>query len=140
MTPIRDRILARTDLNDLRAARDLDGLSAALNAQPELAPKSRFITERGIMAECKDGNAILDALEDAAPSNSAIRRAVGFLKQDAGLDIGAPYTLGMIQQLVAESVIPQDWADQLKALAMAPVLVSRLDVEAAMYNPDGSEK
>lgn len=137
---IRDRILARPDLYGARKARDLDALAAGLNAQPPMTIQSRFITTRGVMASCVDGNAILDTLEAVAPLNSAVRRALKFLDQQAGLDIGDPYTQKMIDSLAAQAVLTQSQADQLKALALAPQMVTRDDIATAMYNPDGTEK
>jgi len=140
MSTIRDRILARRYLDELRAARDLDGLAAALNAEPEMTVQQRFVTARAVMAGCPDGNAILDALDAAAPQNSAVRRAVTFLQQEAGLDIGDSYTQHMIDELARINVLTTDQASQLKALALKPVYVGRLEIEAALYNPDGTEK
>jgi len=137
---IRDRILARRDLDELRAERNLTGLADALNADPEMKVQQRFVTERGVMSCCPDGNAILDALDAAAPQNSAVRRAVGFLRQEAGLDVGDPYTQRMIDELSRLGVLSADQAAQLKALALKPVYVDRLEVEAALYNRDTTEK
>lgn len=140
MTSIRDRILARPDLADARASRDLDALAACLNTQPEMAIKQRFVTARTVMAGCADGVAILDALGAASQQNSAVAWAVKFLGQEAGLDIGDPYTQRMVDQLVTLGVLSETQGEQVKALAMQPVLVDRSDVAAAMYNPDGTEK
>lgn len=137
---IRDRILARRDLDDARAACDITALAAALNAEGATAIGSRFVTSRAVMALCADGVAILDRLDTAAPQNSAVKRAMQFLGQEAGLDIGDPYTQGVIGQLVAAGVLTVAQGDQLKALALRPLVVTQEQVAAAMYNPDGSEK
>lgn len=137
---IRDRILARRDLDGLRAARDLDGLAAALNADAPLVPQQRFITARAVLTLCADGPAILSALETAAPQNVTVAYALRFLGQDAGLDIGDPGALTLLAQLQQNSILTEHQVDQLRALALKPLLVTRLDVEAAMYNPDGTEK
>lgn len=137
---IRARIMARRDLDDLRAARDLDGLAAALNAAPAMTVQQRFITARAVMAGCPDGVDILDALDAAAAQHSAVRRAITFLQQEAGLDIGDPYTQQMIDQLAVAGVLNDDQASQLKALALKPAYVDRLAVEEALYNLDGTEK
>jgi hypothetical protein len=136
---IRERILARADLADARAARDLDALAAGLNAQPDYMTQARYITARTILAECPDGGSILAALDAGAAQNAAVKYAARFLGQDSGLNVGDPATLGMLDALVP-SVLTPAWAEQIKALAVQPVYVTRLDVEAAMYNPDGSEK
>jgi hypothetical protein len=136
---IRDRILARTDLADLRAARDLDKLAAALNAEGLLAPQQRFITARAVMAACPGGVEILDALENAS-SNRAVAWALKFLGQEAGLDIGDPFTQGMVGELVRLTVLTATQGNALKAMAMQPVVVTRDQVKNAMFNDDGTEK
>jgi hypothetical protein len=136
---IRDRILARADLAAARDSRDLDALAAGLNSQPDLALQPRYITARTILAECADGANILTALDAAAAANTAVKYAVRFLGQDSGLDIGNAVTQGMLDALVP-SVLTADQAGQVKAMAMLPVYVTRMDVNAAMFNPDGTEK
>lgn len=136
---IRERILARADLAPLRAARDLDGLAAALNAEGLTALAPRYITARTILAECGTaGPAILAAL-DAAVANPAVKYAVKFLGQDSGLNIGDPMTQEMIDAL-SPTVLTEQQAETLKALALQPILVDRAQVFEAMFNDDGSEK
>lgn len=137
---IRDLILARPELGDMHAARDLDGLAAALNAQPAQELQPRFVTARTVLAECADGSAILDALTAAAEHVSAVKWALNFLGKDSGLDVGNPATQGMIDQLVGAGALTADQAAELKSLAVQPVLVTRDQVNGAMYNPDGTEK
>lgn len=136
---IRDRILARRDLDALRAARDITGLSDALNAEGVRSVQPRFVTARAVMAECAGGVAILEALK-AASSNPAVGWAVQFLGQEAGVDVGDPFTQGMIDQLVGASVLTQTQGASLKALALQPVQVTQEQVAIEMYHPDGTEK
>lgn len=140
---LRDRIIARADLADLRAVRDLDGLAAALNAEGLKTPHQRFITARAVMAGCPGGLGILAAL-DQARANSvvgpAVTWALTFLSQEAGLDIGDPFTQGMVDNLVALELLSDEQGAALKKMALQPVVVGRLDVEAALFNPDGTEK
>ena len=136
---IKARVLARPDLNALRAARNIPALAAALNAEGLIAPRQRFVTARAIMALCPDGVAILTALE-AAIANKAVKWAVTFLGQESGLDVGDPYTQWMIDQLVAASVLTSEQGIQLKALALVLVVVTQEQVALSLYNPDGSEK
>jgi hypothetical protein len=142
MLTIRERILAATALGPARAARDLDALTAGLNAAAPMALQERYVTARTILSECVDGGSILAALDGAAASNAAVRYAVKFLGQDGGLNVGDPITQAMLDQLAtgAVAVLTQEQATQVKNLAKLPQLVDRLQVEAAMYNPDGSEK
>jgi hypothetical protein len=136
---IRTRVHARRDLDGLRAARDITGLAEALNAEGLKAPQQRFVTARAIMAECSGGVAILAALKSAA-ADPAVGWALQFLGQEAGLDVGDPFTQGMIGQLVTAGVLTAPQGDALKALALRPVIVDRLEVEAALYNRDTTEK
>jgi len=136
---IRTRILARRDLDELRASRDIDALAMALNAEGLMAPQQRFVTARAVMATCTAGLEILDALE-AAASNRAVAWALKFLSQEAGLDIGDPYTLRTVDQLVVALVLTQEQGDALKAMALRPVVVTRDQVNAVMFNDDGTEK
>jgi hypothetical protein len=136
---IRERILARRDLDDMRAARDITALAAALNAEGATEIGQRFVTARAVMAGCVDGIAILSALK-AAESNPAVGWALQFLGQEAGLDIGDPYAQGMVDQLVAAGVLTSAQGAQLKALALRPLIVTQEQVAEAMYHPDGTEK
>ncbi|MGG7603542.1 hypothetical protein [Massilia sp. BKSP1R2A-1] len=137
---IRERILERADLAALRAARDIDGLAAALNVEGLLAPQQRFVTARAVMSGCPSGVAILQKLEAAASQNCAVAWAVKFLGQEAGLDIGDAFAQQMCDQLAAGGVITAGEAAELKALALHPLIVTRDQVNEAMFNPDGSEK
>lgn len=140
---LRDRIIARADLADLRAARDLDGLAAALNAEGLKAPHQRFITARAVMAGCPGGLAILGALDLArthSVAGPAVTWALTFLSQEAGLDIGDPFTQGMVDNLVALELLTDGQGAALKVMALQPVMVTREQVNEAMFNPDGTEK
>lgn len=136
---IRARILARTDLDAARAARNLDVLAAALNAENVKSVQQRFVTARAIMAECAGGVAILSALK-ANSADPAISWALQFLGQEAGLDVGDPFTQGMVDQLVTGAVLTAAQGSALKAMAMQPLIVTREQVNAAMYNDNGTEK
>lgn len=136
---VRERILARRDLDGSRAARDITTLASALNAEGVKSVQSRFVTARTILAECLDGVGILDAL-DAAKDNRAVGWALQFLGQDSGLDVGEPVTQAMIEQLASVGVLTPDQGAQLKSLALQPLTVTQEQVALDMYNPDGSEK
>ena len=142
MPTIRERILATPALGPARAARDLDALAAGLNAAAPMALQERYVTARTILSECADGANILAALDGAAASNAAVHYAVKFLGQDSGLNVGDPVTQAMLDHLATDvmAVLTKDQAAQVKNLAMLPQLVDRLQVEAAMFHPDGSEK
>lgn len=92
-----------------------------LNAQTETMVKSRYVTARTVLAECGAGaSAILDKLEAAATSSSAMKWAVKFLGQDSGLDVGNAVTQAMLDQLAGANVLTSDEASTLKAMALQP--------------------
>lgn len=137
---VRARILARHDLMGLREARDLDGLAAALNAEDATALGQRYVTTRTILDECEEGRAIVAAIQSAAGADPTVAEALHFLRDDSGFDVGHPRTQAMVRELQAAGIFTQAQADQLCAMGLQPVVVDRLQVEAAMFNPDGSEK
>jgi hypothetical protein len=138
---IRDRVLANSDLDAMRALRDLDGLAAALNAEGlKVRTPNTFVTWRAVTTRCASGKSIKSKMRAAAPLNEDIDTACMFLSQDAGLDVGDEGTWLAIDAMVTANVLTEDEGAQLKRLAMAPLIVSRLDVEAALFNPNGTEK
>lgn len=140
MKKIRERILARRDLDAARAARDITALAAALNAEGFTAPQQRFITARAVLAGCADGAQILDKLEAAASVSSEVKWAVRFLGLDAGIDIGDPYAQATLDKLALGNVLTPAEAGQVKTLAFQLVIVSVQEVADEMFNPDGTEK
>lgn len=137
---IRDRILARADLAQLRTDRDITGLAAALNAEGLTASSSRYITGRTILAECDDGENIIAALEGASAGSVAVRWMLGFLEKDSGMDIGHAKTLEKVDALIAAQVWTDVQGTQIKALPLIPLVVTQEQVASEMYNPDGTEK
>ena len=145
---IRDRILARRDLDGLRAARDLDGLATALNAEGLMAPQQRFITARAIVTLHKtEGRDILARLDAMAQVDIGLRFNMPFLQQGDGLDIGDPSMWENLDEM--EAVYAASGGAKglkpaqvvlLKHLSEQPVFVGRREVEDALYNPDGTEK
>ena len=96
-----------------------------INEQKFFKIKSRMISARAILAECADGATILDHLEAAGSVNSAVKWAVKFLGQDAGIDVGHHATQAMIDALTGP-VLSASEATQLKNMAMQPA--SRAEV------------
>lgn len=86
---------------------------------------SRLISERGILESYPDGplaaDVVLAKLEAFAsaghPLSSIVDRALKFLGQSSGLDIGSAATQLMVTQLGAGGVLTVDEANKLKALA-----------------------
>ncbi len=137
---LRDRIINSPELQAARAARDLDALAAGLNAQGVTAIQSRFVNMRTIVAELADADNIIKALNTAAPASPALTEMLNFLRSDTGMDIGHPNAQARVDALVAATALTTAQGTTLKALALMPAIAIRADVEAAMYNPDGTEK
>lgn len=139
---IRDRIINSPELQAARAARDLDALAAGLNAQGALEVRSRYVTTRTIMDECgtlDDGRAIIAALKAAASADPLAGEALLFLQDDSGFDIGKPKTRDYLDAMVPDA-LSAERVQMLKDMALQPVVVTRDQVNDAMFNPDGSEK
>lgn len=107
---------------------------------------SRFASERGILERFPGGpmaaDALLAKLEAFAVSGHPMARIVGraikFLEQPEGLDIGASTTQGLLDQLAAGGVITQTERDGLRAMATVDDPVSEMSVRSALFADDGS--
>jgi hypothetical protein len=140
MSEIRDRILASPELQAARAARDLDALTAGLNAQGVTAIQSRFVNMRTIVAELSDADNIIKALSAAAPSSPALGEMMNFLRSDTGMDIGHPNAQARVDALLTATAITSAQGAAIKNMALQPIIVTRDQVGITMYNPDGTEK
>jgi len=142
MPSIRDRILGLTALIPARLNRNLDALAAGLNAAPPKVLSTRYVNAQNILSECADGADIISRLNGATSTNSTVKYVMLTLVQDKGLNVGDP-TIQAVFDTLTTGLVPvltASHAAQLKNLAMLPQMVTRTDVEAAMYNPDGTEK
>ena len=104
-----------------------------MNAPVFMAPRSRWISELGIMEMYPDGAEAADALltkleafsDTQARFSGVVRRVLRFLKGN-GFDIGSNSSQGMLTMLAPAGVISEDEATKLKALAHKPT--SRAEV------------
>lgn len=118
-----------------------------LNRQSTTMPKERMVTARGIMASYglgpSAGAAFLDKLDALSASVPAIKWAMKFLQQEAGIDVGEPATRAMLDSLVGVGGITQADVDGIKAMAMqhasraevlfgASVVIAEADVRQAL--------
>lgn len=98
-----------------------------MNAPIFMAPRSRWISELGIMELYPDDAEAADALltkleafsETQARFSGVVRRVLRFLK-GAGFDIGSRTSQQMLTMLGQASVISVDEATKLKELANKP--------------------
>jgi predicted nucleic acid-binding protein len=101
-------------------------IAAAINAnRTGTVTTTRLISERGILESYSDGalaaDAVLAKLEAFSltghPMASIVKRAMKFLGQAEGLDIGSATTQALITALGAGGVLTVDEAAKLNALA-----------------------
>ena len=105
-----------------------------LNTKSYSAPKSRMISERGIMDHYTDGpvaaDIVLSKLEAYSVSGQSlsgvIKRMLKFLAMPEGIDIGSPKSAMMLDALTLATVLTVAEASKLKQLAYQPA--SRAEV------------
>ena len=136
---LRDEILARADCADMVTARDCNGI-AALVSVGRKAVQPRYVTARTVLAEISGGAALLDKMQSIGTTQAAVKYAMTFLNQEAGIDIGNYATQAMIDQLVAGAALTAAEGTSLKNMALLAAPVSPRDVAVALFNDDGSPK
>jgi hypothetical protein len=102
---------------------------------------SHFASERGVLERFPGGALAADALmtklegfaATAHPMASIVKRALKFLAQAEGLDIGSPATLGLIDALQAGGVITAEERNGLRAMATQAAPINEFDVRRALY-------
>jgi hypothetical protein len=112
----------------LVATRDDVALAALINTENGTKVISRFCNERTILSNYADGpiaaDALLTTLENYAaetqPLSSIVRRALRYVQQPDGLDLGAVATIEMLGALAQYGVITADQLSKLTAIATIP--------------------
>ena len=141
MTPaeIRAAIAADPALQALATQGATQAIADALSVG-RTKPVSHFASERGVLerfpAGPLAGDALLAKLEafaaTAHPMARIVGRALKFLAQPEGLDIGSPATQGLLDQLAAGGVISADERAGLAQMAAVPDPVTHTEVGAAL--------
>lgn len=132
-------IAASPQLQAIAAAGDTQAIADALSAG-RTKVVGHFASERGILERFPlgplAGDALLAKLETFAqtghPMARIVSRALKFLAQPEGLDIGAATTQGLLDQLAVGGVITTDERAGLAAMATVPDPVSHTEVGAAL--------
>jgi hypothetical protein len=136
---IRAAIAASAELQALAVAGSFGPIATALSiGRTKLA--SHFASERGVLERFPGGplaaDALISKLEAFAltthPMSSIVRRALKFLAQAQGLDIGSPATQGLIDALLSIDVITQTERNGLRAMATVAYEITVADVERAV--------
>lgn len=141
MTPqqIRDAIEADPALQALAAAGNTQAIADALSAG-RTKVVSHFASERGILERFPlgpiAGDALLTKLDTFAatahPMASIVKRAMKFLGQPEGLDLGSPATQGLLDQLALGGVMTAEERAGLRAMATVADPVTHTEVGAAL--------
>lgn len=139
---LRDEILARQDCADAVSARDLDAIAALMSAG---RTKVQRVPIEDVQAHLQSSGLWWQVKGVASnPQHPAYAAAVAVVDvanaRYGRLDMTLPIIAQMLGGLVATGVMPQAEMDALIAMSNAPDPVSRTDVEAALFNADGSLK
>lgn len=117
-------------------------IEAAINAKTRTRVQSLMLSERGLMERYPGGPLAADALlakleafaASGVPGSGPVKRAMKFLAQPEGMDIGSDATQGQLTALGAAGVITAEEANAVKALAQVPC--SRADQLGLPYVTD----
>jgi hypothetical protein len=139
---LREEILARPDCADAVAARDLDAIAALVSAG---RTTSQRVPIEDVQANLQSSGLWWPIKAVAADPEHPARAAAVAIIDVAGaryqrLDMTLPIIAQMLGGLVATGVMPQSAMDSMIAMSVIPAPVSRNEVEAALFNPDGSAK
>jgi hypothetical protein len=139
---LKDEILARQDCADAVAARDLDALAALVSAGRTTTRRVPIEDVQARLQSTLEWWAIKQAA--ATPGHSAFLAAMAVTDvagaRYANIDMALPAVDSMFQSLVADGLMSQATMDDIAAMSVVPAPVSRRDVEAALFNSDGSLK
>ena len=123
-------ILAKCTAEEI-AARNFHVIAAKVNVN-RYASRSLMISERGIMDKYPGGpiaaDLVLNKLEtfgnSGVPGSGPVKRAMKFLAQPDGIDIGSLSTQAQLDALAAAGVITVEECENLKSLSRVPDLVT----------------
>lgn len=139
---LREEILARPDCAAAVGARDLDAIAAIVSAG---RTTTRRVPIEDVQAHLQSSGLWwpIKAVADD-PQHPAYQAAVAIVDVAGAryqrLDMTLPIIAQMLGGLVATGVLPQSEMDQLIGMSVVAAPVSRSEVEAALFNPDGSLK
>ena len=106
-------------------------LAQMMNAADYTMVKTKFVTARGVLAEYGEaGASVLDKIDAAGASDSAVKWAMKFVTSEPGIDVGHPTTRSLLNGMVP-AVLTQAEADMLLNMAIQPA--SRADVLGLGY-------
>ena len=135
---------AEPEFAALRDVGDCTGMAAALSVG-RTKVVSHMITERGVMAALGvvAGEAFIEGLEAFAAAtlpgghpleaaHPGIKRMIGWLKTDAGLDIGSTQAHALLDGLAAAGVLVSGDVATIKALSVQADVIGWYEVAEAM--------
>lgn len=136
---IKDAILGSQELQVLAAAGNTQAIADILS-EGRVKVVSHFASERGVLERYPGGavaaDILLTKLENFAatahPMASIVKRALKFLAQAEGLDIGSQATQGLIAQLTLGGVLTEEERNGLRAMATQKDPISHVQVGLAI--------
>lgn len=141
MTPteIRDAVLANPTLQAMQASGNYAGIASALSVG-RTKIVTHFASERGILERYPHGPVLADVLltkletfaVSAHPLANIVKRAMKFMAQPDGIDIGSLAVQSLLTELHAGSIITQQELDGLKLMATVSDVVSHEQVFKAL--------
>jgi hypothetical protein len=135
---LKDEILARPELAAAVAARDLDAIAAGASVG---RTKAIHIPVEDIQAALMATGEWWQIKGAAAQGLPAAVMVVDVASARVGaIDFALPLVLQQFHALVDAGALSQATLDAMQTLAVQPDPVDRMQVEAALYNPDGSLK
>lgn len=136
---ILDAISANPQLQALADENAFGPLSVALSAgRTQIA--SHYASERGILERFPSGplaaDALLSKLDAFSATNqpmaSIVKRALKFLAQTEGLDLGSPATQDLLVALASAGIITTAERDGIRSMATVPAPVTAAEIEIAL--------
>jgi hypothetical protein len=135
---LKEDILARADLIDAVGRRDLDEIAAGISIG---RTKRVLVPIADIQAKLMANGEWWRIKQAASQGNASAVIVVDMAAaRFANVDYSLPLVGEQWDALVADGLIAQSTRDELQKLSVAPDPVDRLEVEGALFNPDGTMK
>lgn len=141
---LREEILARADCTAAVAAKDLDAIASIVSAGRTKVAKVPVLDVKAYLHANNLWLGIKGAQSDATKSangRASSQALVEFANSNCVLmDVTSPNVATQLGLLVTDGVLTVAHKDAIIAMSVVHAPVSRLEVEAALFNPNGSAK
>lgn len=135
---LKEDILARADLADAVDRCNLDEIAAGISVG---RTKRVLVPIADIQSKLMANGEWWGIKQAAAQGNESAVIVIDMAAaRFANVDFSLPMVGAQWDALVADGLLTQVTRDDLHALSVAPDPADRLEVEAALFNPDGTRK